>query len=100
MRKVEYKFGFRVDNVLMVNLIASFLTGIYIALNINNYKIVLFLTTGFLGCFSTFSSFILHLFLLIKKRKYIKFFLYYLRTLIFSMSLVFIGYSLTKIIFN
>ena len=100
MRKVEYKFGFRVDNVLMVNLIASFLTGIYIALDIRNYKIFLFLSVGFLGCLSTFSSFILHLFLLIKKRKYIKFLYYYSGTLIFSFVLVFIGYFITKTIFN
>ncbi len=100
MRKVQYKLGFHIDNILMVNLISSFLTGIYIALNISNYKIFLSLSTGFLGCFSTFSSFILNLFLLIKKRKYIQFFIYYTRTLILSFGLVFIGYFITKIIFN
>ena len=100
MRKVQYKLGFYVDNILMVNLISSFLTGIYIALNISNYKIFLSLSTGFLGCLSTFSSFVLHLFLLIKKRKYIKFFFYYSSTLIFSSLLVFLGYFITKIIFN
>ena len=87
-------------NILKVNLIASFFTGIYIALNIIDYRAFLFLSVGFLGCFSTFSSFIFHLFTLLQEQKYVHFFKYYIETLIFSFLLVFIGYFLTKIIFN
>ena len=91
-------FGLRLENFLVVNLISSLLVGIYMALNISSYRICLIFSVGFLGCFSTFSSFIFHLFTLIKKRRYYQFFKYYINALICSFLLFLMGYFITKVI--
>ena len=50
--------GFDIQNTSIVNFLASFLLGILVALNFTNTKILVLFYSGFLGCFSTFSSFI------------------------------------------
>ena len=61
--------GFDIQSASIVNFLSSFLLGILVALNfINNDKLLLFYTS-FLGCFSTFSSFIYQLFILFKNKK-------------------------------
>ena len=97
---VSNNFACGIDNTLIINLISSFLAGIYIALNISSFKFILIFSIGFLGCFSTFSSFIFHLFTLIQEQKYLKFFRYYTKTLIYSFLLVLMGYFITKKILN
>ena len=100
IRIVSNYFKFSLNSILTVNLTASLLAGIYIALDISSYKIFLIFSIGFLGCFSTFTSFIFHLYTLIQERKYLHFLQYYTKTLIYSFLLVWIGYVITKKILN
>ena len=51
--------GFDIQNTSIVNFIASFFLGILVAVNFINNDILLLFYTGFLGCFSTFSSFVI-----------------------------------------
>ena len=100
VKKIDYKFGLTINNISTVNLISGFLVGIYIALNITSNNILLFFLIGFLGCFSTFSSFIFHLFILLKEQKYSQFIQHYIEIIIYSTLIVCLGYFTTKIIFN
>ena len=86
---------FSFDNTLIVNVLASLFLGIFIALNITNQKLLLFVSVGFLGCLSTFSSFIYELFNLIKKRKYLNFLLYYIEIFLLSYLFFYLGYFIT-----
>ena len=89
------KVGFDIQNTSIVNFIASFLLGILVALNLNNKEILL-LFTSFLGCFSTFSSFILQLFVLLNKKKFLKFFLHFLEVMFLSFLFFYLGYYLIQ----
>ena len=90
--------GFNIQNTTIVNFIASFFLGILVALNfINNYIYLLFYT-GFLGSFSTFSSFIYQLFVLVQKRKFMQLFYHYFEVIIISFLCFNFGYFLMKII--
>ena len=62
--------GFDIQNTSIVNFLSSFLLGILVALNFINNEILVLFYSGFLGCFSTFSSFVYQLFILFKKREY------------------------------
>ena len=59
--------GFDIQNTSIVNFLSSFFLGILVALNFMNNEILVLFYSGFLGCFSTFSSFIYQLFILFKK---------------------------------
>ena len=84
--------GFNIQNTSIVNFIASFFLGILVALNfVNNYILLLFYTS-FLGCFSTFSSFIYQLFNLFKQRKFLRLFFHYIEVIIISFLLFYLGY--------
>ena len=86
--------GFDIQNTSIINFIASFFLGILVALNfINNQTLVLFYS-GFLGCFSTFSSFIYQLFDLFIKRKFLRLFFHYIEVIIFSFFFFYLGYFL------
>ena len=100
VKKFDYQFGLTINNISKVNLISGFFVGIYIALNITSNNILLFFLIGFLGCFSTFSSFIFHLFILLKEQKYSQFIQHYIEIIIYSTLMVCLGYFTTKIIFN
>ena len=76
--------GFDIQNTSIVNFLSSFLLGIFVALNFVNNEILVLFYSGFLGCFSTFSSFIYQLFILFKKRKYLRLFFHYIEVIIFS----------------
>tara|TARA_Y100000766_G_C18602980_1_gene457602 strand:- start:280 stop:651 length:372 start_codon:yes stop_codon:yes gene_type:complete len=101
---IKYKFQkwkvFSLDNSLVVNFLASLFLGIFIPLNVNNKNLLLFFFVGFLGCFSTFSSFIYRLFNLIQKKKYLSFFLYYFGILTLSALFFCVGYLINVIIQN
>ena len=58
---IKINIGFNIQSTSIVNFIASFFLGILVALNFTSNNLLLFYT-GFLGCFSTFSSFIYQLF--------------------------------------
>ena len=48
--------GFDIQNTSIVNFLSSFFLGILVALNFINNEILVLFYSGFLGCFSTFSS--------------------------------------------
>ena len=88
------------NNILIVNVLASLFLGIFVSLNITNNNLILFFYVGFLGCLSTFSSFIYQLFNLIQKRKYLKLFIYSTEVLVLSFLFFCLGYFITLICIN
>ena len=88
----------RLNNSLIVNTLSSLFLGFFIALNVENKNLLLFIFVGFLGCFSTFSSFIYKLFNLIQKKQYMSFILNYIGFLLFSFLFFTLGYSINLII--
>ena len=94
----KINIGFNIKNISIVNFIASFFLGILIALDFNKNNILFLFYTGFLGCFSTFSSFIYQLFILFKQRKFTCLFFHYLEVIIFSFVFFYLGYYLIQII--
>ena len=97
-KNLKINIGFNIKNTSVVNFIASFFLGILVALNfINNNKLLLFYT-GFLGCFSTFSSFIYQLFVLLQKRKFIVLIMHYIEVIMISFLCFYLGYYVTQII--
>ena len=101
---VKYIFGrekvFSSNDILIVNVLATLFLGIFVGLNITNKNLVLFFSVGFLGCLSTFSSFIYQLFNLIKARKYLSLLLYYTEVLVLSFLFFCLGYYITLIWIN
>ena len=88
--------GFDIQNTSIVNFIASFFLGILVALNFVNKDILLLFYSGFLGCLSTFSSFISQLFFLLKKRKFLRFFFHYIEVIVFSFLFFYLGYFIIQ----
>ena len=88
--------AFNIQNTSIVNFIASFFLGILVALNFVNNDILLLLYTGFLGSFSTFSSFIYQLFVLFMKRKFLRLFFHYLEVISISFVFFYLGYFLIQ----
>ena len=86
---------FTSNTILIVNVLASLFLGIFVSLNITNKNLILFFYVGFLGCLSTFSSFIYQLFHLIQERKYFSLLLYYVEVILLSFLFFFLGYSIT-----
>jgi len=92
----KINIGFDIQNTSIVNFLSSFLLGILVALNfINNDKLLLFYTS-FLGCFSTFSSFIYQLFFLFEKRQFSRLFFHYVEIIVLSFLFFYLGYFLTQ----
>ena len=91
---------FSSNNILIVNVLASLFLGIFTGFNITNKNLVLFFSVGFLGCLSTFSSFVYQLFNLIKARKYLSSLLYYTEVLVLSFLFFCLGYYITLIWIN
>ena len=94
----KIKIGFDIQNISIVNFIASFLLGILVAFNFINNNLLLLFYTGFLGCFSTFSSFVYQLFLLLQKRQFMLLFFHYFEVIIFSFLSFYLGFYLMQII--
>ena len=88
---------FYFNNILIVNVLASLFLGIFVVLNITSKNSILFFYVGFLGCLSTFSSFIYQLFILFQKRKYLSLLLKYVQFLVLSLSFFGLGYFITFI---
>ena len=82
---------------LIVNVLSSLFLGIFVAFNPTNKNLILFFSVGFLGCFSTFSSFIYQLFKLIQRGKYVSFVVYYIEVLGLTYLFFCLGY-LTRFI--
>ncbi len=92
---VKTKIFFYFKNTLIVNVLSSLFLGVFVALSPSNKNFLLFFSVGFLGCFSTYSSFIYQLFILIQKRKYLSLILYYIDVLALSFLMFFFGYFIT-----
>ena len=94
---VRINIGFNIESTSIVNFLASFFLGILVALNVINNDLLLLFYIGFLGCFSTFSSFIYQLFILFQKKKLIQLFFHYIEVIIISFSCFYLGYYLIQI---
>ena len=90
------KLGFDIQNTSIVNFISSFFLGILVALDFNNNSLLLLFYVGFLGCFSTFSSFIYQLFNLFIKGKFQRLFFHYIEVVFFSFLFFYLGYFIIK----
>ncbi len=90
------KLGFDIQNISVVNFIGSFFLGILVALNFSNNNLLMLFYAGFLGSFSTFSSFIYQLFILFQKRKFLSLFFHYLEVIFIAFILFYLGYFLIK----
>ena len=95
---LKINIGYDIQYVSIVNFIASFFLGILVASNFVNKNIIFLFYSSFLGCFSTFSSFIYQLFILFQKKKFMRLFFHYLEVIIFSFVCFYLGYYLTQII--
>ena len=93
---LKLKIGFDIQNTSIVNFLSSFVLGILVALNFLNNEILVLFYGGFLGCFSTFSSFIYQLFDLFKKRKFLRLFFHYIEVIIFSFLFFYLGYFIIQ----
>ena len=95
---LKINIGINIQNTTIVNLIASFFLGILVALKFINNNILFLFYTGFLGCFSTFSSFVYQLFILFKKGEFIRLFFHYYEVIILSFTCFYLGFYLIQII--
>ncbi len=86
------KLGFNINYISIVNILAALFLGGFLALKLSNKNLIMLFYIGFLGCFSTFSSFIYQLFRLIQRRDYIRFFLHYIEILLISSFFFLAGY--------
>jgi len=89
--------GFDIQNTSIVNFLSSFFLGILVALNFINNEILVLFYSGFLGCFSTFSSFIYQLFNLLRKRKILRLFFHYIEVIIYSFLFFYLGYLIMQV---
>ena len=95
---LKINIGFNIQNTSIVNFLSSFFLGNLVALELNKNTFLLLFYIGFLGCFSTFSSFIYQLFILFKKGQYLRLFFHYLEAIILSFFCFYLGYYLMQII--
>jgi len=95
---LKINIGFNIQNISIVNFLASFFLGILVASNFINNKILFLFYTGFLGCFSTFSSFVYQLFVLFQKKKFMLLFVHYMEVIIISFLFFYLGHHLMQII--
>lgn len=86
---------------LSVNLIGSFILGtIYASALIKNKQLLLFLTSGFLGAFTTFSSFSLETVQLFEQANYSLGFIYVATSIIGGLIFVAFGFMFGKKVAN
>ena len=95
-QNLKINTGFNIQNTSIINFIASFFLGVLVALNFINNNILLLFYTGFLGSFSTFSSFIYELFVLLQKRQFLYLFFHYLEVIMLSLVCFYSGYYLVQ----
>ena len=95
---LKINIGFNIQNTSIVNFISSFFLGILVSLDFINNSILLLFYISFLGCFSTFSSFIYQLFVLFQQRKFMRLFFHYIEVILLSFICFYLGYCLLEII--
>ena len=89
--------AFDIQNTSIVNFLSSFFLGILVAINFINNEILVLFYSGFLGSFSTFSSFVFQLFNLLKNRKYLRLFFHYIEVIIFSYLFFYLGFFIIQL---
>ena len=94
---LKIKIGFYINNVSLVNFLASFFLGIFVVLNPINKNIFLLFYVGFLGCFSTFSSFIYQLFILFQRKQFLRLLMHYVEVIVISFSCFYLGCYVTQV---
>ncbi len=86
----------------LVNVVGSLLIGLLAGYNLRtlnlNHNYQAFLIVGFLGGFTTFSSFTFENLMMLQNEKYLLFLSYFFVTLFVGMSAVIMGYYLSKYI--
>ena len=84
--------------ILSVNIVGSFLMGIFVALFMQvwspSQELKFFIMTGFLGSFTTFSAFSYDVFEFIQRSAYIEALLYMLSSVLLSIMALFLGHAL------
>ena len=95
--KVKIKTGFYINNTSLVNILASLFLGFLVALNPVNQNLLLLFYVGFLGCFSTFSSFIYDLFVLFHSKQFVRLFFHYIEVIVISFLFFYLGFYLIKV---
>ncbi|WP_153126234.1 fluoride efflux transporter CrcB [Peribacillus tepidiphilus] len=86
-------------SILVVNLIGSFILGFVLKMLPSEQSLLLlFMATGLLGSFTTFSTFSMEAISLLERRDYRNFFLYITITMCGSVFLFILGFYLPKIL--
>ena len=93
----KIKTGIYLNNISFVNFLACLFLGILVALDPINRSLLLLFYFGFLGCLSTFSSFIYRLFNLLQRKQFALFFMHYIEVIVLSFLFFNLGYFLVKI---
>lgn len=95
-------FSNAIFSTFFLNITGSFLMGYIYFSSINKFPnmpdvLKIFLTVGFLGALTTFSTFSIELFNLLKEEKILYFFVYLLLSVIIGVLAVYLGYLLSKL---
>ena len=93
----QLKLRYYENKINLVNYLATFFLGIIISLDLINKNLFLLFYVGFLGSFSTFSSFIHNLYVLFQRGQFVRLILNYLEIITKSFILFCMGYFLIKI---
>lgn len=96
-----YNFAFSIPiGTLLVNVLGSFIIGILTAISLKNnvisHETQLFLMTGILGGFTTFSSFSKENLILFQNGQYQSVAIYTVSSVLLGLIAVFLGYKLVK----
>jgi len=92
------KLGFNINHIAIVNILAALFLGVFLALNLSNKYMIFLFYVGFLGCLSTFSSFIYELFRLIQSKQYKRLLFHYIELLLISFFSFWVGFFVMSIL--
>ena len=97
---LKFKVGFYINNISLVNFLASFFLGIFVVLHPINNNLFLLFYVGFLGCFSTFSSFIYQLFILFQRKQFFRLIMHYIEVIVISCLFFYLGFYMTQVFYK